>query len=426
MINENETKSNRRNFVKTASVAAAVTGIATQSLSADANAKTLNVGIVGCGGRGTGAVVNALKADPNVKLTAMADVFKDQLDRSFQRLSNMPGIKEKIAVKDEHKFVGWDAYKQLIDTDVDVVLLTTSPHFRPMHLDYAVQKNKHAFVEKPVAVDGPGVRKMFEVVAEAEKRKLAIVSGLCWRYDTGVKETMKRILGGEIGRVMSAQSTYNGGTLWHRTPKEGWTEMDNQMRNWLYYPWLSGDHINEQAVHTIDKMNWVMNDEHPLSAYGTGGRLVRTDAKYGSVYDHFSITYEYSNDRRGFFNCRQMKGVDNNVSDLIFGTEGTANILRHWIKGKNRWKFRGQKKSMYDLEHIAFFESIRSGKPINNGKYMTESTLTAIMGRMAAYTGKKITWEQALNSKEDLTPKAYAWGDTEIPKVMLPGFNKFS
>ncbi len=385
---------------------------------------TLKVALIGCGGRGTGAAVNAMRADDNVKLTVLADAFPDQIERCKNTLQRQIG--EKFAVTEDHCFAGFDAYKSVMATDVDVVLLCSPPHFRPAHLKAAIDANKHVFCEKPVAVDAPGVRAVLETSKLAEEKGRSLVSGLCWRYDLGVRETIQRIKDGQIGDIVAIQENYLTGTLWHRGRQPQWSEMEYQLRNWLYFTWLSGDHNVEQHIHSLDKAMWLMDDKPPARAYGLGGRQVRTGPEWGNIYDHHAVVYEWANGVKCFAFTRQMAGCSNETEDFVMGTKGRAQILAHTItSGDDKWKYRGDKPSMYDQEHVELFKSIRDGKPINNGTYMSYSTLFAIMGRMATYTGQNITWEQAMNSTEDLTPAAYEWGEVKVPGVAMPGITKF-
>ncbi|MCA9206063.1 MAG: Gfo/Idh/MocA family oxidoreductase, partial [Planctomycetales bacterium] len=403
--------SNRRDFLKTSTAAVVAGSVATLAASTPVHAAgsdTLKVGLIGCGGRGSGAALNAMRADKNAKLVAMADAFGDRLEQSRKGLSNQ--LQDQFAVDQDHMFVGFDAYKQVLASDVDVVLLCTPPHFRPAQLRAAVEAGKHIFCEKPVAVDPTGVRSVLETCEMAEKRGLNVVSGLCWRYDYGVRATMDRIKDGALGDIVAIQENYLTGALWHRGRQESWSEMEYQMRNWLYFTWLSGDHIVEQHIHSLDKALWLMNDEPPAKCFGLGGRQVRTEDKWGHIYDHFAVCYEWANGVKTFAYTRQMSGCANDVDDYVLGTKGRAQILRNKIEGENPYQYEGPKPSMYDVEHQFLFKAIRDGKPINNGKYMSYSTLMAIMGREACYTGQSITWEQAMNSPQDLSPKDYAWG----------------
>ncbi|MFT7677572.1 MAG: putative dehydrogenase [Planctomycetota bacterium] len=388
----------------------------------------IRVGLVGCGGRGGGAAVQALRADPNVKLVALGDVFADQLNARHEQLLATPDVADRVDVPEERKYVGFDAYKKVIE-QVDVVLLTTSPHFRPLHVEYAVEHDVHCFVEKPVATDGPGLRRMRAACDKAAEKGLSILSGLCYRYEFGKQALVDRIHGGEIGDIRSMQCTYNTGGLWHRGHKPEWSDMEYQMRNWLYFSWLSGDHIAEQHIHSLDKLAWAMGDKYPVKATASGGRSVRTDEKYGDVFDHFQTVYEWEDGTRGFASCRQWVGADSDVSDYIVGTKGTAEMQRRTItpiEGK-RWRHRSDEPDdMYQNEHNVLFEALRNGERIDNSNYMIESTLMALMGRLSAYTGKSLTREQVLNSTVDLTPKAYEWGDAPAVEIAVPGVTPFA
>ena len=414
----------RREFLRSS---AAVTGtsLAGLALARSAHAggeDVLKVGLIGCGGRGTGAAKQALNADDNVKLTAMGDVFADHLESSLANLQKQNEVAAKLDVADDHKFVGFDAYQQVLASDVDVVVLATPPHFRPAHLKAAVEAGKHVFCEKPVAVDATGVRSVIETCKAAKAKNLSIVSGLCWRYDNGVRETMQRVADGAIGDIVAIQENYLAGGLWKHVRRPEWSDMEYQLRNWLYYAWLSGDHNVEQHVHSLDKAVWAMGDTPPVRAVGLGGRQARVEPIYGHIFDHHAVVYEWANGVKVFAFTRQQDGCYGNVDDYILGTKGRATVLKNRIEGESKWKFRGDKNNMYQTEHDELFASIRSGNPINNGHYMSVSTMVAIMGRMATYTGKSITWDEALNSTEDLTPPAgYEWGPLETPLVAVPG-----
>lgn len=425
-------ESSRREFLKTS---AAVVGasLASQLNVHAAGSDVLRIGLIGCGGRGTGAAAQALNADPNVKLVALGDMFADRLQNCLNSLNRDKAIAAKIDVKPDHCFVGFDAYKQVIDSGVDVVLLATPPHFRPAHLKAAVDAGKHIFAEKPVAVDAPGVRAVLAACEEGKKKNLSIVSGLCWRYHHGMRETFQRIHDGAIGEITAMHCCYNTSGLWHRSLEEkqrnGWSDMEWQLRNWLYFTWLSGDHIVEQAIHSLDKTAWAMRDEPPVSCVGLGGRQTRTAPDFGHIFDHHYVVYQYKNGVKLFHSCRQQNGCKNETNDFIMGTKGTAESMKHTITGANPWRYPAAQvkkdPSMYQQEHNELFASIRSGKPINNGDWMSKSTMLAIMGRMATYTGREITWDMALNSKEDLTPAKYAFGPMEVPPVAQPGITRF-
>lgn len=389
-------------------------------------ADVLRVGLVGCGGRGGGAAINALNADPDTRLVALADAFGDHLEGKLAALKADPVVGERVQVDDDHKFVGWDAYRGVIES-CDVVLLATSPHFRPLHVEAAVAAGKHLFVEKPVATDVPGLRRIQTACATAREKGLSVVSGLCYRYENKKRETFRRLHGGAIGEITALQCTYNTGELWYRTPTPEWTPMEAQMRNWLYHTWLSGDHIAEQHIHSIDKILWAMQDEPPVKCSASGGRIKRTDAQYGDVYDHFSTVFEWANGVRGFSTCRQMNGTSHDVSDFAFGTRGVAHLQGARIESADgSWRWRSDEPDdMYQNEHDALFASIRSGEPIDDSDYMIKSTMMAIMGRMSAYTGQTVTWEQAWASELDLTPPVYAWGEAPAVEIARPGVTKF-
>ena len=427
----NSPNPSRRSFLQNTGAAVAggalAASIAAPTSVHAAGSETIKVGLIGCGGRGTGAATNALRADPNVQLTAMADAFRDRLDLSHKNLVNSFG--SKVAVDEDKKFVGFDAYKQLMQSDVDVVLLCTPPHFRPAMLEAAVTADKHIFCEKPVAVDPAGVRKVLQTVQKAKEKNLNVVSGLCWRYDYGVRETMKRIQDGAIGDIVAIQENYLTGGLWHRGRKPEWSEMEYQMRNWLYFTWLSGDHIVEQHIHSLDKALWLNGDKPPVRAFGLGGRQVRSAEKWGHIYDHFAICYEWESGVKTFAYTRQMGQCHNDVDDFVLGTKGKATVLgtrrRPRISNADGdWHYQGERPSMYDVEHRELFAALRSGNTINNGEYMSNSTLLAIMGREACYTGQMITWDDLLNSELDLSPAKYEWGDVIQPSVAIPGSTK--
>src|SRR5262249_33990286 len=293
------------------------------------------------------------------------------------------------------------------------VLLAAPPHFLPLHLKASVEAGKHIFAEKPVAVDAPGVRAVLTICEEARRKNLSVVSGLCLRYSQGFQEIIRHIHDGELGDLRTVQANDYRGPIWTKPRQPGWTDMEWQMRNWYYFTWLSGDFNVEQHVHYLDACTWIMKNEYPVRATGLGGRQVRTGPEFGHIYDHFSVVYEYANGARLFSNCRQMKGCMGDMSAHALGTRGHAVLSdrKHGltIKSASASSHDRPENLMYQTEHEVLFAAIRSGTPVNNGEYMTRSTLLAILGRMAAYTGQTITWDMALNSKEDLSPPKYAW-----------------
>lgn len=427
-------ETSRRDFLKTGTAAVAA-GALTTSLAPSvyaAGSDVIRVGLVGCGGRGSGAAQQALNADPQVQLTAMGDAFPDRLASARNRLKR--SFKDRAPVDEGTSFVGFDAYKGVIE-NCDVVLLATPPHFRPEHLRAVVEAGKHVFCEKPVCVDGPGGRSVFETVEMAKEKKLSLVSGLCWRYHHTIRATFDQVFDGAIGDIRAMRCSYNTRGLWNHPRKAEWSDMEWQLRNWLYFTWASGDFITEQHVHSLDKMTWAMDGAHPISASATGGRQTRTGTEYGHVFDHFAVEYEYENGVKAFSRCRQQNATQTDVSDHLFGTKGTAKIVsaNTSIEGEKNWKYDGPGCNMYQVEHDFLFKSIRDGKPINNGNYMTVSSLMAVLGREAAYCGQTVTWDQLINSKRILAPikddkgnPVYEWAKCDVPEVAMPGTTKFS
>jgi predicted dehydrogenase len=433
-MKKEEKKQTRRTFLKTSGSVTAGSALALNFITSKStfaqNSDTLKVGLIGCGGRGTGAANQALQADDNVILTAMADTFEDRINNSLKNLKKERG--DKIQVTPENQYVGFDGYKKVIASDVDVVILTTPPCFRPAMLEEAVKAGKHVFCEKPMAVDAQGIRRVLAAAQIAKEKKISLVSGFCWRFHIPKREIIQRIHDGDIGDVHTVYSTYNTGTLWSVPYEEGWTLMTKQMRNWLYYNWLSGDHIVEQGVHSIDMGSWAMADMQPISVMATGGRQVRTDEIYGNIYDHFAVEYAYKNGAKAFHFCRQQKNCSRSYHVEVWGTKGKAiiDVIRRIdeIKGENPWRYRGDGNNMYQQEHDDLFDSIRSGNLINDGEWMAQSNMLAIMGRMAAYTGQTISYEDALKSKEVIGPsiEKYDWDlEFEGPPVAMPGITKF-
>jgi len=419
----------RRDFLKAGTAAVGGSLLGPLALNASVYAggsETIRIGLVGCGGRGTGAAEQALAADANVHLVALGDTFKDRVEAAHDRLQQR-ATASRVDVPPERRFAGFDAYKHVIEA-CDVVLLCTPPHFRAAHLKAAIAAGKHVFAEKPVAVDAGGVRSVIETCQEAEAKRLSVVSGLCWRYDPGMRATFARIHDGIVGDIVAMQTSYDTHGLWMHPRQPSWSDMEWQIRNWLYFTWLSGDFNVEQHVHSLDKTAWAMRDQYPIACSGTGGRQTRTSPEYGNVFDHMAVVYEYANGVKTFSRCRQQDGCSVDVNDHIFGTKGRVDVMNHvayGLDGKEIWRYKGPKANMYQVEHNELFAGIRCGKPINNGHYMAHSTMMGILGRMAAYTGKKITWEQAINSKENLAPPSYQWGPIEVAPVAMPGITPF-
>ena len=429
--------SSRRKFLKTSSAAVAAGTLASTLPFPNATfgapiSKKLKVGLVGCGGRGTGAAAQAMEADSNVELWSLGDVFEDQINKSLQTLEKQMGADgngDKLNVK-ARKFVGWDAIDKVIDSGCDVVLLATTPHFRPQQLRKVIEAGRHCFAEKPVAVDAPGVRSVLETTEMAKKKGVSIVSGLCWRYETGMQEVMRRIHDGAIGDIVSLESTrYGRGVSKLAKRQPGWTDMEYQMRNWYYYTWLSGDFIVEMFVHELDKMAWLMNGEYPERCIASGGRIARTGTDYGHVFDHFNATFDYASGVKYYAQTRHEPNTDGLWRDHAHGTNGWCDMMKFALydkAGKPTERLAKKRTNMHQLEHNEMYAALRRGEIINNGKYMAKSTMMAIMARMSAYTGKSLTWDQAINSKEDLSPPSYDWSQPlPEPPVAKPGVTQF-
>ncbi len=422
---DNKDKISRRDFIATGLAAAttAISGFPFVQTTRAQSVKPLKIGVIGCGGRGTGAIENAITAAPDIHLVALADPFPDRIETCLKELKGPKrkgGPLPNIEVKEDHIFTGFDCYKKLLETDIDYVILTEPPGFRPRSFEAAVEAGKHIFMEKPVATDPVGVRKILETAKKAKEKGLSVVVGFNFRHNVGTREIVKRIHNGDIGEVVSARSYFNTGTLWHRGENPSWTEMEYQCRNWYYFCWLSGDHIVEQHIHYIDMTNWVLNS-YPIRAMGLGGRQVRTESKYGNIYDHFTIDYEYPNNVHVMAMSRQMAKCDNLVGCFAHGTIGYSGVNENEIFGKNVYKYAEKFVDPQVYEHTELIESIRKGEPINEAEFGAYSTLTAIMGRESTYTGKVVTWEEMLNSNLDLFPKKIEPGPAPKTGIPMPG-----
>lgn len=422
----------RREFLKTTAViggALAAPAILPSGLFAAGRPGPLKVGLIGCGGRGSGAADNALRADKDVVLTALGDAFEQPLQNSLGNLQKQHP--DRVKVTPDHCFVGLDAYQKVIKSGVDVVLLATPPGFRPVHLKAAVEAGKHVFCEKPCATDAAGVRSVLESVKVARQKDLSLVAGFCWRYDGARREFYKRIHDGALGDIRSVYATYYTGPVKPMPPiSERPSEMGDlewQLRNWYNFVWLSGDGYVEQACHSVDKVAWAMKDQPPLKAVAVGGREIPNNQ--GNIFDHMFVVYEYADDVRAFLGQRQVANCFSENSDYLTGAKGIAKIpgwQAPYIKTDKVWRYSGPKTDMYQTEHNELFAGIRSGKHINDGEWMASSTLMGIMGRMAAYTGKEITWEEAMNSQENLVPDQLEWKmKLDIPPMAMPGVTKF-
>lgn len=420
----------RRDFLK-GSTAAIVGGALAGSLSLSRSAHAagddeIKIALIGCGGRGSGAAKQALSTQGKVKLIAMADLFQDRLDGSYKELSAQESVKDRIDVPAERRFVGFDAYQKALEAGPDLVILATPPGFRPIHFEAAVKAGKHVFMEKPVATDAPGVRKVLEAAQESIKKNLAVGVGLQRRHEAKYLETIKRLQDGAIGDIHTTRAYWNGSTPWvhtreHLESKYGrkLTEMEYQLRNWYYFTWICGDHIVEQHIHNMDVINW-LKGAYPVSANGMGGCQVRKGKDYGETFDHHAVEFEYADGSRMFSQCRHIPGCWNSVSEHAVGTKGTATISDATIKvaGGESWRYRGPKPDPYQVEHDDLFASIRSGNPINEAEAGAKSSLTAILGRMCTYSGKVVTWDEAMKSPVNLAPDEFSLDAT--PKS-LPG-----
>lgn len=426
-MNDNQS-ANRRTFIKNSSAtvggAAVTTQLAFPSVNFGADlAKKFKVGLIGCGGRGTGAANQALTADSNTEMWAFADMFPEQIEKTEKILDKAhPG---RVNVGERH-FTGLNAYQQLLDSGVDIVLIATPPGFRPMHFKAAVEAGVHVFAEKPVATDAPGVRSVLATNELAKKKGVAVVSGLCWRYETGMRKVINALHNGAIGNIVNVESTrYLKGVSKMAERQDGWTDLEYQIRNWYYFTWLSGDFIVEQFVHELDKVSWLLG-KYPSSVIASGGRISRTEEKYGHVFDHFNAIFEYDGGQRYYASTRHQPACDGTFRDHVFGTEGWCDMMKFTIYGKNQQRLAKRRTDMHQLEHDEMYASLRQGEIPNNGEYMAHSTLMGIMARESAYTGKQITWDQMLNSKKRHVPEALDWDMTlPDPPVAKPGITPF-
>ncbi len=443
-----KTDLSRRSFLKSSTLAvagaAAIQGFPFVMTSHAAPDDPIRVGVIGCGGRGTGAMLNVLGAATkviypnsgyhtedvasdatimrNIQIVALADLFPDRLQRCREQLTKL-----KLNVADEACFTGFDAYKKLLAIpEINYVILAEPPHFRPAHLLAAVEAGKHVFMEKPAAVDGPGVRTVLEAAKLATQKGLGISAGTQRRHEKGYVETIKRLQDGAIGEIHSGRAYWNGGVIWSVAKRPEWSDMEWQIRNWNYFTWLSGDHIAEQHVHNLDVINWALND-YPVKAHGMGGRQVRQGEIHGHIYDHFAVEFEYENGARMYSQCRQMDGVPSRVEEAVEGSNGVSDC-KSLIKTRDGkvWKFEGKSPNPYEQEHVDLIQSIRAGAPINDAYAIAMSTLTGIMGRESAYSGRSVTRDEVLNSKIVLGPQKYEFGPLPFPPVAMPGVYEFA
>ena len=422
----------RRNFIKASAAVSLAAMTSHMNKAFAAGSDKLRLGLVGCGGRGTGAVGDCIKSSENVEIYALADLFPDKIKSTLKLMKE--GNKwvqkvddpAKINVSQERCFSGFDAFQKLIDLDeIDVVILATPPGFRPQHFDAAIKAGKHVFMEKPVAVDPVGVRAVIKTAELADQKKLCVVAGTQRRHQKHYLDIMKRIHDGQIGQIVAAQCYWNGGGMLNWGPKTNpeWTEMETQCRRWYFYDWICGDHIVEQHVHNLDVVNWAFN-QTPVKCMGMGGRQVRTAPEYGNIFDHFAVEFEYENGVRTLSECRQMDGTTQNVSERIVGTKGVAYLDGGTgrIEGQKPYTPEYTSPNPYVQEHEDLIKAIRSNNHINEAKRVAESCMNAIMGRMSTYTGRALSWKWAMNaSKLDLSPEKYEFGPNPVNPVPTPG-----
>jgi predicted dehydrogenase len=424
--------SDRREFIKkTGMVGGTLLSQFPAILSGQTLAKAIKVGLVGCGGRGTGAASQALHADDYAELTAVADIYQSNVDYCLQTLGKMQSIAGRVKIEKGKQFLGLDAYQRVIDSGVDVVLLATPPGFRPIHFEACIAAGKNVFCEKPVSTDVSGARSVLSNSELAQRKNLSVVSGFAWRRSNMLQETFTKLQEGAIGRLVSYYATYYTNPVKPMPPANtrpaGMSDVEWQIRNWYNFVWLSGDSLVEQAVHNVDKICWAMKDQPPVSCVATGGRSV--PAEGGNIFDHFAVNYLYADGTRAFIDNRQSEGCFNDNSDYLLGSEGSCTIghgTTPTITGKTNWKWTGKQYDRYQREHDVLFAAIRNNQPVNDGKQMTTSTLVALMGRAAAYTGQQLTWEELLNSQEKLFPEHLDWnGSLEVRPRAVPGVTRF-
>jgi predicted dehydrogenase len=430
----------RRDFIRASAALGAATLASGTGKMFAAGSDKIRIGLIGCGGRGTHDATKCLNSSENVELVAMGDLFKERIDLCLRTLKRPPSdnsqqttpLRDKVKVTDDMCFVGWDAYKKVLACDqVDMVILTETPHFRPQHLKAAIEAGKHVFMEKPVAVDPVGVRSVIESSELADKKGLTILAGTQMRRISHLVEGIKSIHDGAIGELVGGQCVRLGDGMltWSEQTKErqpSWSDMEWQLRRWLFLTWLSGDFIVEMHVHNLDVMNWAMN-AHPVQCMGIGGRQVRTGPEYGNCFDHFAVEYEYPDGVRIEYMGTQIDGVTNRNDQRIVGTKGRAytDFGRVVVEGPNKAEYAWDNFDPCIKQHADQIAAIREGKRLNEGKRIAESTLTAIMGRMSAYTGRALKWDWAMNaSKLDLSPPKYEFGDLETRPVAIPGQTK--
>jgi len=395
----------RRRFLKTSAAVVSLSALGGLDISRSAYAQgneVIRIGVIGCGGRGPGAAMNAMNVDPGVRLVAMADLFEERVRAQREALKQQKP--QQVAVDDAHCFAGFDAYRHVIES-VDVVIIANAAKFHPFHLRAAVEAGKHVFVEKPHAIDPAGVREVSAACELAKQKKLCVVSGLQSRYHTGYRETMQRIHDGAIGEIVAVEENFLRAPYGLYGRKPGMPEVQYQCSNQYHFNWLSGDDVPQSLVHNLDRTTWALREQPPVRAHGLGGRSSSFDEIYGNVFDHHSVVYQYASGARVYAFCRTEVGCYDENSSIIMGTKGRCDLMQMRIEGETNWRYDGPGCNPYDEEHRALFAAIRAGEPINSGDYMARSTLVCVMGQLACYTGKEITWDQVEKSEFYYPPR---------------------
>ena len=431
----------RRKFIAgTAAATAAASALPVESYAQVAGSDMIKVGMIGCGGRCCGAIVQNLTASDSTRLVAIADAFQDKIDGTGPRASGLPAIMKnldkngkgkQVDVPASRQFAGFDAYKKVIDA-VDLVVIATPPGFRPYHFEAAVDAGKNIFMEKPVCVDANGYNRIIRAAEKADEKNLKVVVGLQRHYQDSYIKALEKVQAGEIGDMISAQCWWNGGGVWTVKRQPGWSEMEYQMRNWYYFNWLCGDHICEQHVHNLDVVNWFFSNNsltggNPITAQGMGGREVRVGVDTGEIFDHHYVEFRYDGDKISNSQCRHIRGCKNKVEEEFHGSDGIlytsggrARIVDH--KGNEKWNYRNRKaKNPYDIEHEVLHEHIRNDKPINNAYYGAKSSFTAVLGRLATYSGKEVSWDEAVKSDFSIMPEDFSFDSDPLPKPNADG-----
>jgi len=399
------TSATRRAFLKTSAGAASVATLASLDVARYAHAQGsgyIRLGMIGCGGRCTGAAEQALNTGQDVRLVAMCDIFEERARACLDRLQKVK--KDQVAVDADRVFTGLDGYRHVIDSS-DAVVIACASKFHPYYAKAAIEAGKHVFVEKPHGIDAAGLRVMAEACALAKTKKLSLMSGLQWRHNPAVEETVKRIHDGAIGEIVSIEENFLRAPYQLVKRKDGQSELLYHFYNWYHFCWLSGDDVIQSLVHNVDTATWAMNGVTPIRCHGVGGRSASFGEVYGDMFDHHAVVYHYASGARMYANCRTQNKCYGEYSSLVFGTKGRANLFAGTIEGETKWKYAGKGGNPYQIEHDRLFDAIRTGKPVNSGDYMTQSTHIAVMGQVACYTGQPVTWDEVAKSDFSFGPR---------------------